>query len=182
MQGDSADELVVRVDGVHGEADAVEVAADLDEPGHADGAGALDRVGDVERLVTLPRDVEVDVVVDDVDGQRVRQEYPAGRAAPTLRVMRSVPRRVRSGPRFGVPSSGREGSVWCGAPGVANRARSSSMTWSGSSLTKTPVGLAIGVPATTGRGPSAAYQGEHHQFEPMIMSVKGKQKTSSVSP
>ncbi len=43
----------------------------------------LDRVGDVERLVTLARDVEVDVVVDDVDGQRVRQPSPAGPAAPT---------------------------------------------------------------------------------------------------
>src|SRR6478752_8622700 len=85
VQGDSADQLVVGLDGIHGETDAVEVAADLDEPRHTHRASRPDRIRDVERLVAVTRDVEVDVVVDDVDGQRVRQGL---RQAP-------LPRRVR---------------------------------------------------------------------------------------
>ncbi len=73
VQGDSAEQLRVPVDGVDREADAVEVAADLDEPGHPDRPGSGDRLGHVEGLVALPGDVEVDVVVDDVDREPVRR-------------------------------------------------------------------------------------------------------------
>ena len=61
------------LDGVHREADPVEVAADLDEPGTPTARARRDRLGDVERLVALAGDVEVHVVVDDVDGQGVGQ-------------------------------------------------------------------------------------------------------------
>ena len=86
VQGDPADDLRMPLDGVHREADPLEVAADLDEAGDTHLAGAPHRLAHAEGLVALAGDVEVHVVVDDVDRQGVGQVL---RQAPLTRRVRA---------------------------------------------------------------------------------------------
>ena len=107
-----------------GEAGRREVAADLHDPVDADGRGLREHRSEVvdRDLVAVTADVEVGVVVDDGDRQRVGRHR--GPAPARLRRHR--------------------------AQAPAARASSSSTTDS-SSLVKTGAGLLIGVPTTTGR-------------------------------
>ena len=62
------------------------VAPDLDHPRDPDRGSRGDGLADVAAFLTVARDVQVEVVVDDVDGQRVR----SGRYACLLYTSRCV--------------------------------------------------------------------------------------------
>jgi hypothetical protein len=67
----------IPLDDLDGESRAREVAADLDHAGHADSRRVVDDGLDVRKVAAVSGDVEVGVVVDHRDRQRVR-----GRRSP----------------------------------------------------------------------------------------------------
>ena len=105
-----------------GEPRAGEVAADLDDPVDPDRHGRRERLLDGEARDVAAADVEVGVVVDDGDRERVGGRGEVAVAGPG------------------------------GAPHRASRSRaSSSSTTDSSSFTKTGMGLLTVAPTTTGR-------------------------------
>jgi hypothetical protein len=85
VQGNSAEEGGILLDHPDREPRAGQVAADLDHPRDPDRGSRGDGLADVAALLTVARDVQVEVVVDDVDGQRVRSGRYAARGLPGAR-------------------------------------------------------------------------------------------------
>jgi hypothetical protein len=73
VEGHTTQQRGIPFDDLDGESRAREVAADLDHAGHPDCGGVVDNGLDVRKVGTVTRDIEVGVVVDHVDRQRVRR-------------------------------------------------------------------------------------------------------------
>ena len=122
MQCHTAQQRGIPVDDLDGETGPVQIAPDLDHPGDADRGRSLDHGSQVGGFLTVARHVQMGVVVDDRDRQRVRGGRPAAAFAHAE------------------------------SPSSAGRSRaSSSSTTDGSSLVKIGKGLGIRVPTLIGR-------------------------------
>jgi hypothetical protein len=86
VHGDATEQRRIRLDDLAREPDPGRVAADLDQAVDPHGGCCRDGLARRRRFLPVPGDVEVDVVVDDRDGEGV------GGGGPLLPAARGEPR------------------------------------------------------------------------------------------
>ena len=96
VQGDGGEHPRLDRRGLGRPARGLHVVSDLDDAAHADAGGAIEVLAVVERLLAV-RDLQVRVVVEDRDGQRLRQRR-VREVAPVRDVPLPDERRVRHAP------------------------------------------------------------------------------------